>query len=78
MSKAILALCIPVAFGAGLLAGTNAPLTTEPTYEFVVTASNNNEYVMDYDLTRDDCQQRMRDYGDFTDQGTKGIECRPM
>lgn len=77
MPKAILALMIPVAFGAGLLVGTNTPLTSEPSYEFVVTASNNNEYVMDYDLTREDCQQRMRDYGDFQDT-TKGIECRPM
>lgn len=75
MSKAIRALMIPISFGAGLLMGTNTPMTTEPTYEFIVTASNNNEYVMDFNLTREDCRQRMKDYGDFMET-TKGIECR--
>ena len=76
--KTLHLLGMPIAFGLGLLIGTNSPVTTEPTYQFIVTATNGNEYVMDYDLTKTDCQQRLRDYGDFDDSGTKGIECLPM
>lgn len=73
MIKPILALAIPVAFGAGLLVGTNTPTTSEPTYALVLTALNNNEYVVDYNLSKADCSQRMRDYFDFDEN--KGVAC---
>lgn len=78
MIKAILALAIPVAFGAGLLIGTNAPLQTtkEATYEFIMTTPIGNEFVEDYNLSKEDCLQRIRDYADFDPETTKGIECR--
>lgn len=60
MSKAILALCLPIAFGAGLLLGTQAPLTSappkpEPSFSFILMAPSGDEYVIDHNLSRGDC-----------------------
>ena len=58
--KTLHLLGMPIAFGLGLLMGTQDPNTYTPTYAYVEVTPGGDEYVEDSNLSLEDCKERLQ------------------